>query len=181
MREILLELFRLERRTLIAIVALVPVNCLLLAVIVAYQEPAIVHARHARDDLRGRMAALGRGDVTSIYGRGKADLERVRTRIPLKRDFPRVLGEVMEAVAANNLTLGGVTYKPQRIKDEALLAYAVTLSVSGRYAGVKSLLSDLQKERELVVVDSIGLSNPDPHEESVAMELHLTFYLLEGA
>jgi type IV pilus assembly protein PilO len=181
MRQILLELFRLERRSLIVIAGLVLVNCLLLAAIGVYQWPAMDRARHARDDLRGRVAALGRGDVTSLYRRGTADLERLRTRIPAKRDFARVLSEVIDTVAANNLTLGGVTYKPQRIKDEALLAYGVTLSVSGRYAGIKSLIGDLQKERELVVVDGVSLSNGSPYEENIAMDLHLTVYLREGA
>lgn len=181
MRQILLELFRLERRSLVAIVALVLINCLLFAVIGVYQVPALDHARRACNELRGRVTALGRSDVTSIYRQGKGDLEKIRAMIPVKRDFPRVLGEVMDVIAANNLSLGAVTYKPQRVKDEELLAYAVSLSITGQYAGVKSLLADLQKERDLVVIDGIDLKNSDPFEEHVTMDLRLTVYLREGA
>jgi len=181
MKQILLELFRLKRRTLIAIGALLLVNFLLYAVIVVYQAPALIDARRVRNDLDGRLAALGRGDVTSVYRQGKSDLEKLRAMIPVKRDFPRLLGDIMDAASSSSVVLGGVTYKPQVIKDEKLLAYAVTMSVSGSYAGVKSFLADLQKNRELVVVDGVSFSSNDPYVENVSMDLRLTIYLREGA
>lgn len=181
MKQALLELIRLKRRWLIALGLLLLVNAALFALIGAWQEPALGESRRAWNDLRGRAAALGRGDVTAAYRQGKSDLERLRGMIPARREFPRLLGDIMDAAASSGVAVGGLSYKPQVVKDENLLAYGVTMSVNGRYAAVKSFLADLQGNRELVVIDGVGLSNPDPFVESVSMELRLTVYLREGA
>ena len=57
------------------------------------------------------------------------------------------------------------------------------MTVGGSYAAVKSFLSDLQRNGELIVVDSISLSNSDLYEENIIMDLRLTIYLQgkEGA
>jgi type IV pilus assembly protein PilO len=181
MKDILSELFRLKRRSLIAIAALLLVNGALYAVIAGYQAPRLDAALRGLNDQQGRLVAVGRGDVTSAYRQGKNDLETIKARIPLKRDFPRILGDIMDAASASGVALGGITYKPQPIKDEKLLAYAVTLSVNGSYAAVKSFLADVQKDRELLMVDGITLTNGDPFEEKVTMDLRLTVLLREGA
>jgi hypothetical protein len=56
----------------------------------------------------------------------------------------------------------------------------LSLSVSGGYAAVKSYLSDLQSNPELIVVDTVTFSNSDLFVENVVMDLHLTVYLREG-
>ncbi len=181
MKRILSELFRLRRRSLIAIAALVLINVILYADIAIYQTPALDNARRSWGSLRDRVMALGRGDVTATYRQGKTDLEKIRTMIPVKRDFPRILGDIMDTAASSGVTMGSVSYKPRTIKEESLLAYAVIMTVNGSYAGIKSFLADLQQNRELVVIDAISLSNGDPYEENVSMELRLTVYLREGA
>lgn len=181
MKQMLLELIRLKRRWLIALGLLLLLNVALYAVIGAWQAPALDRTRRAWDDLRGRAAALGRGDVSAAYRQGKGDLERLRAMIPARREFPRLLGDMMDAAASSGVSVGGLSYKPQAVRDENLLAYGVTMSVNGRYAAVKSFLADLQGNRELVVIDGVSFSNPDPFEESISMELTLTVYLREGA
>lgn len=181
MKQLLLELIRLKRPWLIALGSLLLLNVALFALIGAWQAPALDRARRAWNDLRGRADALGQGDVTAAYNQGKSDLERLKGMIPARREFPRLLGDIMEAAASSGVSVGGLSYKPQAVRDENLLAYAVTMSVNGRYAAVKSFLADLQGNRELVVIDGVALSNPDPFEENVSMELRLTVYLREGA
>jgi type IV pilus assembly protein PilO len=181
MKEILSELFRLKRRSMIASATLVLINVLLYAVSTAWLTPALNATRRGWNDLSGRVVAIGRGDVASVYRQGKSDLEKLKPRIPLKRDFPRLLGDIMEAASSSGVVMGGITYKPQKVKDENLLAYGVTMSVNGSYAAVKSFLADVQKNRELLVVDGISLSNSDLFEENVTMDLRLTVYLREGA
>lgn len=181
MKQVLLELLRLKKRILIAILLLFLTNVALYSIIKVYQDPALVNANTKWSNLRKRVAAADRGDVNVTYGKGKSDLEKLRSMIPLKREFPRVLGDILDAAASNGVATGSITYKPQVLKDENLLAYAVTMSTSGSYAAVKSLLADLQKNHELVVVDGISLANSDPYVENVSMELRLTLYLREGA
>jgi type IV pilus assembly protein PilO len=55
------------------------------------------------------------------------------------------------------------------------------MKIDGRYAAIKSFLTDLQNNPELIVVDGFSLTNSDPFEENVVMDLHVTVYLREGA
>jgi type IV pilus assembly protein PilO len=88
---------------------------------------------------------------------------------------------LLEAAASSAVEVGAISYKPVSIKEEALLSYQLSFSVSGRYAAVKSYLSDLQKNPELIVVDTVSFSNSDLFVENVVMALHITVYLREGA
>jgi len=74
--------------------------------------------------------------------------ENWRHGIPAKRQFPRVLGDILDAAASSAVTTGSVSYKPQAIKDQELMDYSISMSVGGSYAAVKSFLADLQKNSE---------------------------------
>lgn len=176
----LLEIFRKKKRLLVATGIVLLLNVVLLIIIIGYQSPGITREQSKLNELRLRVVAAGQGDVGAVYKQGKTDLETLRSMILNTRQFPMILGDILEVAASSRVVLGNVTYKPQAIPDEKLLAYGITMEVSGRYAAVKSFLSDLEKNRELVLIDSINLANTDPYSESVAMDLHLTVYLRES-
>lgn len=181
MTQMLLEIYRTKRRPLIAVAVLLLFVVVFSVVSSLYLSPAIAAAQARWTDLRQTLALAGRQDVSTAYRKGVADLTLVRGRIPLKRDFPRILGEILEMAATSRTTVGNMTYKPQVVKDEKLLAYAISMSVGGSYAAVKSLLADLSAFREMVVVDGITLTNNDLYEERVTLDLRLIVYLREEA
>jgi len=183
MKQALLELFLQKKRMLVAALVLLVLNIGLYAVAVGYLDPRIVAAQTSWNDLRQRVAVAGRADVATVYRRGVDDLKKIETLIPVKRQFPRVLGDILDAAATSAVVTGNVSYRPQAVKDRDLLAYGVSMSVGGSYAAVKSFLGDLQKISEMVVIDDIALSNTDLYEENVVMDLRLTVYLhgREGA
>lgn len=181
MMPVLVEIVSAKKRVLVVIGILLLANALLYIFHSSYQSSAIEQAQKQWNELRRRVAAAGRLDVNALHTQGKNDLEQIRNRYPLKREFPRVLGDILSAASASGVYTGGVTYKPQVVKDENLLAYGISISVSGSYAAIKSFLADLQNQREMVVVDKVSLANGDYYEEKVAMELRLTVYLREGA
>lgn len=181
MREALLETLQLNKLLLTAAGLLVLLTVGLFVVAGSYQAPAIDAAQVKWNDLRRKVAAIGRGDVNSVYKQGQTDLASLKERIPPKRQFPRVLGDFIDAAATNSVAIGALTYKPEMVKGENLLAYGLTMKISGRYAAVKSFLTDLLNAPELIVVDGISLANSDLYEENVSMDLHVTVYLREGA
>lgn len=181
MKQVLLELFRQKKGCLIFAGILLLSNAILFTLINGYQVSALNEAQRKWNDLRSRVAAVERGDVSAAYHQGKRDLEKLETMIPPKRQFPRVLGDILDAAASSALTTGAITYTPKVVKDEKLLSYSITMTVDGSYAAVKSFLADLQKNRELVVIDGIRLMNTDPFEERVSMSVTLSVYLREGA
>lgn len=177
MKDAILEIVRQKKRLLIAIALLALLTVALFVAVDGYQLPEIVAAQMKWGDLRRQVVVAGRGDVTNTYKQGKIDLETLKGRIPPKRQFPRLLGDILEQAVSSGVATGPITYKPRVIKDEGLLAYELAMSVNGRYAAIKSFFADLRKFRELVVVDDFSLTNSDVFEENVTMDLHVTIYL----
>ncbi len=180
MIQVLLELLQQKKRTIIAAAFLLVLNVVFAALVTGYLRPKIDKSQAQWNDLRQRVAASGKIDVGMIYRRGTDDLKTLSARIPAKREFSRVLGEMLDAAATNSLEIGAINYKPQGIKDRKLLAYGVSLSVSGTYAGLKSYLGDLQNFENMVVIDGVSFTKNDLYEEIVSMDLHLTVYLQGG-
>lgn len=181
MRRYVLEIARQKWCLLSIILALLLLNVTLGAVFSAYQLPSLADLQTKWSNLRRQNALAGMADAATLHQQGSADLVKLKTRIPEKREFARVLSELLESAAGSAVEVGAISYKPAQIKEEALLSYQLSFSVSGRYAAVKSYLSDLQKNPELIVVDAVAFSNSDPFVENVVMDLSLTVYLREGA
>lgn len=181
MNQIFLEIIRQKRVVILAALALIAVNVALMVAIGSYQEPNLAASRSKWSELRSLAARAGRADAATLHRQGMADLERLNSRIPPKREFARVLSDIIETASDSGAVIGAISYKPVLIKDEALLSYQLSLSVSGDYAAVKSCLSDLLQNPELIVVDSMSLANSDPFVEKVVMNLNITVYLREGA
>lgn len=184
MKAALLELIRQKRRTLIVLGVLLGLTVLLSLVNRFYLEPAVIASQASWNELRQKVAAAGKADVETIYRRGVDDLKKMEALVPLKRQFPRVLGELLDSAASNGLSTGAVSYKPQVVKGQSdMLVYGLSMSVSGSYAAVKSFLADLQQFEEIVVIDGISLTNGDPYEENVVLDVKASIYLRnrEGA
>jgi type IV pilus assembly protein PilO len=184
MKQALLELFRQKKRALSVLLVLLLLNIGVYFVTAGYLEPKVAASQTSWSDLRQRVAVAGKADVATVYRRGTDDLKKLATRIPAKREFPRVLGDILDAAATSAVITGNVSYKPQTVKEhDDLLAYGISMSVGGSYAAVKSFLADLQKNNEMIVIDGVNFSNNDLYEENVIMDLRLTVYLQgkEGA
>ena len=106
MKQTLLELFRQKKGSLIIVGILLLSNIILITLINGYQESALNEAKRKWTDLRNRVAAVERGDVSAAYQQGKRDLEKLETMLPPKRQFPRLLGDILDAAASSGLAMG---------------------------------------------------------------------------
>jgi type IV pilus assembly protein PilO len=181
MKQYIIEIVRQKWRLLSIILILLLFNVALGVVISAYQIPVLAELQTKWSAMRRQSTHAGKVDSVTLYRQGALDLEKLKARIPEKREFARVLSDLLEAAANSAVEVGTITYKPVQLKEEPLLSYQLSLSVSGRYAAVKSYLADLQKNPELIVVDSVAFSNSDEFVENVEMDLQITIYLREGA
>lgn len=181
MKHYIFEIFRQKWRLMSVILGLLLLNVALGLVVSAYQLPSLADLQDKWTNLRSQAARSGQVNAAILHKQGTADLEKLKARIPEKREFARVLSELYESAASSAVEVGAVSYKAVKIKEEPLLSYQLSFSVSGSYAAVKSYLSDLQNNQELLVVDTVSYSNSDQFVENVVMNLHLTVYLREGA
>jgi type IV pilus assembly protein PilO len=176
-----LEIVRQKWLLLGIIMTLLLLNLALVMVISAYQIPLTADLQAKWNSLHQQNGRTEIADAATLYKQGVIDLEKLNDRISEKRDFAKVLSELYEYGASSAVELGPLSYTPLKIKDESLLSYQLTLSVSGSYAAVKSFLADLQANNKFLVVDSVSFSNNDLFVENVVMNIHMTVYLREGA
>ena len=75
----------------------------------------------------------------------------------------------------NGLELTSITYKPSLVKEDQLLNYALTLSVSGKYTQLKKFIYDLGAgNSNILVIDSIAMTASGAAAESVQLQLSIT-------
>jgi len=173
---LLQELIKQKKTLLLSILVLILLNVTLFAAHNNFIEPKLKSSEQHYDELRRRSVAEGAADVSTVYKRGVDDLKSLNSRIPIKRQFPQLLGDLMEMASSNSVRVGKMSYKPQLLKEDNLLAYSLALTVQGTYPAVKSFLVDLQAKHELLVIEQTHFANEDPYEESVSLEMNITLY-----
>lgn len=181
MNQLVMEIYREKKTSIILILVLIMMNVALMLLISYYQEPLLADAQSRWSELRRRTASGGRGDATSLYRQGTSDLEKFMAKIPAKREFARVLSDLLEKASTSSVIVGKISYKPVVVKETGLLSYQLSYSVNGGYAAVKSYLADLLNNPEIVVVENVEFSNNDLFVENVEMNLRITVYLQGGA
>ncbi len=181
MMPILLEIVRQKKNALLLVGILLFCNIGVFVGINNYLTPTATSLQLKWSELRRKVADTGRLDINALYKQGQADLTNIAERVLAKRHFPRVLGDILDTAASNNVSSGNISYKQEVVKDQKLLAYIVTMNVNGSYAGVKSFLADMLVAEELIVIDSLTISQSDPMTENVTMGLNMTVYMREGA
>lgn len=180
MTQFLSEIVKQKWRHIVVVVLLLVLNSALGIYVSTSQAPDLIEKQKIWSSLRRQNSSTVRVDAESLYRLGNADLTKLKTRIPAKREFARILGEIYEMASGTAVDVEKISYKPVAIKEDVLQCYELTLTVNGSYAATKSFLADLLKNRELMVVDSVSFANQDMFSEHVTMDLRLTLYLRGG-
>jgi hypothetical protein len=176
---LLLEIVR-QRRWMFVVALLCTIAALGLMVFrLSWQEPDLEALRaewFAKRDLSGG----GTRNPVDVYRQGQADLAAVQQRIPQRKEFVRLLGDLYELAGNNRLTIGGISYKPQaakEAKDSPLLAYELTLTAAGSYAAMKSFVADLERMDDMTVIDNLTVSGgKDEAGQTVDVKIVMTAY-----
>jgi type IV pilus assembly protein PilO len=164
-------------RALALLGLLVAANVSLAVYLSAWQTPELERVQSDWFAKRQAQAAGQRLKTADRFRNGNRDLAAFRQRLIPKTGFPAFLGDLFQAAHNNSLQLKSVTYKPTVMKDEALVAYGIEVTVVGRYAAVKSFLADLARYPQIVTLNSLTLNNASRTEESVELKVQLTAYL----
>ena len=174
--KLLLEIIGLRRKSIIFLGLLLLLN-MLLVIYSQFRQAPRNEALQIRRNEQQRLLGMGGGDISAIYRQGSADLATFFAMVPPRKSFARVVGELLEMAHNSGLIVSAVTYKPDPVVSGGLVDYSLSFSVSGNYAGVKSYFADLQRFKEIVVVDQFSLAGGRSTEEVVDLRLNLTLYL----
>ena len=111
--------------------------------------------------------------------KGRQDLKAWRAKILPKKNFPQFIGNLFDIAGNNSLGINGISYKSTEL-NEGLAAYTIEFNLSGKYAAVKSFVSDIQQLHEMITIDSVSLSSSKNTEDSVSLKVRMTVYLRMG-
>ena len=166
-----------QPRTFVLILFLAVLNIALYLFSSVYQNPRLENLQNKWFQKR----KLGTGgvvaDTGTIYQQGIIDLKNWRSRITPKKGFARFIGTLYETAANNSLSFEGATYKISQFKEQGLVAYTLDFDVVGKYAAVKSFISDLQRMPEIITMENLSLNNKNATEDAVDLKVQLTVYL----
>lgn len=126
-----------------------------------------------REELRRNPSAT----KIAVYEQALADISAFDGRIPKTDEFARVIGDLFALSESNSLTVGGVAYTPGTGLD-GYLDYSLTIDASGSYPGVKSFVTDLLRNGELIAIEQCSLSKTGKvfdEEVTVRLKLRMMF------
>ena len=176
--DLILDIIRLKRGPLFAVGILLLVTVGLFSFRIFWQEPRLESLRSEWFEKRKLATGTAGRDPVTVFRRGTADLATFRERMPSEKEFVRILGDLYETSANNNLTVSEVTYKREDAKGKPFTPYTINVGAVGTYAGVKSFIGDLERYRELIVIDNVAFSAAKgDNEGKVDLKLSLTAYL----
>ncbi len=170
------EIILLKKKPLLALAVLLATVVGLYVYISAFQEATLETLRESWMAKRKQQAEGGTASIETNYPQGVRDLAVFYGRIPPKRDFARVLGDIFEIVSNNGLSLKTVGYKPVTLSGTDLMSYQLSLNLVGKYAPVKSFIADIQRMSEIVTIDSMTLSSASTTQESIDLKVQLSAY-----
>lgn len=173
---LLKQILQLRKRALLALALLLAVAVGLQLFISFYQNPRVEKLNAEWLQLREQeVRGVALQDRDSLYRNGLTDIAKVRAAIYPKSQFARFIGELYEMTFKNGLELNSITYKPELAKEDDLLKYTLTLSVSGTYNQLKRFIYDLGAGKSnLLVIDSMAIATSGAAGESVQLQLALT-------
>lgn len=133
-----------------------------------------------------RLLAL-QAKVRGLHAQGEAleaqietlaEAEEFRQEFPERNQIVRVGGELKQIAATLALKMPSIAYQPDPRKDADLLRVKLTLSVEGTYEQVRRFLYELEKRRQFLVVEQMGLTEQKGQASAsqVAMQLGLSGY-----
>lgn len=157
---------------------------------------ALTQARSQRSTAQQDVASMeallaSEGGETAWRARQQARLKALQRRLVSSREMPRVLDAVLEQVAQSNLRLVNVAQgnlepaldssgQALALGGAPCLTLPVTISVEGRFSGVRECLSRWLDAsfRGLVRIDRLQLQLRDPFTGQLTAEIHVRLHAL---
>ena len=173
---LLLDIIRSRRKSLVALLLLFVLDAGLILYSYYVQAPKIDTLYSTWSQKRASLAQRKLTSEAEIYRRGEHDIAEFNASIPPKRDFVRLIGKLYDAAAKNDLKVGAITYKPSMVKGRPLYDFSISVLVTGKYANIKRFIGEVNRDREMLIVDGISLAS-SLIDESVRLKMDMTVFM----
>lgn len=176
------EIATQRRRQLLLLISMFAIGGLIYLVRILLVQDQLVAARREWAAQRKQVTQRTQMGKAEQFAAGVRDYSQFAARIPQKKDFAKVIGGLFEYADNNSLSVGSVTYKPEK-NTSGYIQYSINIDVTGTYGGVKSFLADVSQANEIIAVDSVSFTKGSKlFEEDVTLRATLTILFgQEGA
>lgn len=125
-------------------------------------------------DIRNKKDA---GDnIQSSLHKAKQDLKVVLEHLPAFNEFPYVLKEINDLLQKNDINSSGLLFKPVKTEKLSLWQYSSAFSVEGRYADLKSFLSEFQAIPGIHTVSKLLFRVKPEKPGDVSLDMSISIY-----
>jgi len=157
--------------------------CILLFLNLIFYVAFIGRQQTKIDELQGlyvkkRMAGvIERDDKSWQYEAIQKALQSFREELPATSTFADRVTELNIVIRKHGLSVSRMIFKPARVDNLNLWKYTTSFTVSGKYARLKSLLSNIQNLPGLFCIESLAFKKRSKDQDLVDMSLTITTYL----
>jgi Tfp pilus assembly protein PilO len=126
-------------------------------------------------------AAEGSSPVQQFI-RGEAALAAFRGRVAPHQEFTGLIVELQELADEAGLELDKVNYRHDLDRDNQLLRYQLTFSISGSYREVKRFVHALEQSSRLIAIEQLALQEVGEDDGTlVQLQISLETFFRNGA
>lgn len=105
----------------------------------------------------------------------RKDLDTGLVALPVEKDIPGVMGEILFSLGGSGLHLNGITFSNSPLESEKVEEYAITIDASGTKSSLRNFLERVTLAPRLIKLTSINITNMS--EDSLdARVIFATFY-----
>ncbi len=153
------------------------VNLILQGTVIRNQQNKIREQNINYSAFRGDWSRKtdGRPDARHGYENRKKALEAFLSSLPEMADLSDRATEISSFFNKNGMTSGKIHFTPDRKEALSLWKYSTSLSVSGKYEGMKGLLADIHGSRSLFCIEHLSLEKGS-EKDQVDMRLKIATY-----
>lgn len=109
--------------------------------------------------------------------RFRQDLDIALVALPVEKDIPGVLGELLVSLGGSGMDLEGITFSTAPVESEKTQEYAITINASGEESSLRNFLERITIAPRLIKLVSIEV-NKNSNRNISASITFVTFYQL---
>ena len=122
------------------------------------------------------IGTFDKNDTTTKHILAKDAIQSFRDKLLNKFAFPDHVKELYDAINGQGLSISTMTFKPELVNNLSLWKYTTSFKVSGQYAKLKGLLTEIQELPSLFCIESLSFKNQSKNEELVDLNLSISTY-----
>jgi type IV pilus assembly protein PilO len=183
--EMLKQLWKSHRSSLILLGALLVLNLLLFTALERWVFPRVTEQEsrflQRQTEVRRLLHKQGSTATTpaQLYALASQDLSRFQQAVPDYQEFTGLIEELLVLSNRANLNITQISYRSEGLPGNLLLKFDLNFNVAGDYKQIKKFIHSLEQSVRLITINQISLQSAD--NDGVSLRLSLETFFRSGS